>query len=109
MYHGNRLMRTYGLAYQNEELYSLLTSVTLEGEDGLSLPTLSFEYAQHSAQGRPLITMNSTPNTDGLLNGRATLDDVNGDGLPDILYGDANNYHYYENLDGYTWSQNPFL
>lgn len=105
MYHGERVMRTYSLSYQNDELYSLLSSVTLEGEEGLSLPTLSFEYAQHSSQGRPLVTMNSAPNTDGLLNGRATLDDVNGDGLPDILYGDANDYRYYENLDGYTWSQ----
>ena len=104
--HGDRLMRTYSLTYHNEELYSLLSSVHMEGEDGLSLPTLSFEYAQHSSLGRPLVTMSTEPNTDGLINGRATLDDVNGDGLPDILYGDANNYRYYENLDGYNWSEN---
>ena len=105
MFHGDRLMRTYNLDYHNEALYSLLASVTLVGENDSSMPPLSFEYAQHSSQGRPLITMNSAPSTDGLTNGRATLDDVNGDGLPDILYGDANNYRYYENLDGYTWSQ----
>ena len=104
--HGSRLVRRYALSYHNEELYSLLSNVTMQGEDGLSLPTLSFEYAQHSSQGRPLVTMSTAPNTDGLVNGRATLDDVNGDGLPDILYGDANNYRYYENLDGYTWSEN---
>ena len=45
--HGSRLMRTYSLSYHNEELYSLLSSVHMEGEDGLSLPTLSFDYAQH--------------------------------------------------------------
>ncbi len=99
--HAQRLLRTYELGYGNSLLFSLLRSVRMTGEGGqLALPTLRFEYLADSRESGALVAMESLPPLEGLVDGLAELDDVNGDGLPDLIYGVAGDYHYYPNLDG---------
>ena len=100
VFHGARLVRTYRLGYRAGLLYSLLSSVDMQGEDGLSLPRLSFDYLAESAGGGRLTTFKNVPPLDGLIEGWAELEDVNADGLPDLLTGKSGDYRYYENLDG---------
>ena len=106
-YHGTRKLRTYTLGYESAILASLLASVRVEGEGGLTMPTLTFGYVAHSNAGQPVVTMDFAPPLEGLINGQATMEDVNGDALPDILYGVAGDYYYYENIDGRRWSESP--
>ena len=41
-----------------------------------------------------------------MLNGSAVLEDINADGLPDIVYGDTyDGYRYYENKTGAAWAK----
>ena len=107
VFHGDRRVRIYHLTYLQRQLFSLLETVTLEGEQGLRMPSLSFGYSELKREGRPLVVMSWTPPLEGLLSGEAVLEDVNGDGLPDVLYGSAGNYRYYENLDGMRWREDP--
>ncbi|HMA92443.1 MAG TPA: FG-GAP-like repeat-containing protein, partial [Polyangiaceae bacterium] len=104
---GGRALRQYDLGYESEQGLSLLTSVKLTGEGGTTLPTLQLAYLKPSALRGDFVTMSRRPPTEGLVTGLATLEDVNADGLPDLLVGEAGNYRYYENLDGVRWSSNP--
>ena len=70
-----------------------LASVDEEGEAGLHKPKLTMGYVRFTDEGR-LVTMANPPPVDGLQNGQATLEDVNGDGLPDVLIGAAGAYRY---------------
>jgi RHS repeat-associated protein len=107
VFHGERRLRTYFLTYLEDELTSLLQSVRLVGEHGLTMPALSFGYAHQGGSAGGLVVMDSPPPLEGLLNGEATLEDLNGDALPDLLIGTAGDYRYYENIDGTTWSEVP--
>ena len=107
VYHGARLLRQYRLGYESGPIFSLLSQVEMEGEGGLSMPRLGFEYLEHIREHGGLTTMRWTPPLEYLVDGRAVLEDVNGDALPDILVGEAGNWRYYENVDGVTWSEQP--
>ncbi len=100
--HGQRLLRRYTLGFKQEPLFSLLASVTLVGEYGERMPTLRFDYVADSKPAQ-LVAMRNLPPLEGLEKGLAEFDDVDGDGLPDLVYGVAGRYHYYRNLDGRTW------
>jgi hypothetical protein len=106
VYHGPRRLRRYSFGYQAAVSGSQLASVDEEGENGLHKPRLTLGYVPFTNAGR-LVTMASPPPVDGLQTNEATLDDVNGDGLPDLLIGTAGDYRYYENLDGLSWSTAP--
>lgn len=99
VYHGSRLLRSYALGYETGLLFSRLRSVHMTAGQ-LAMPTLRFGYVADSREGGELVGFDSGPPLEGLGNGLAELDDVNGDGLPDLIYGVANDYHYYPNLDG---------
>ena len=103
MRHGSRTLRTYDLAYDDLPLFSVLKSVRLTGEYGTEMPTLTFGYVPHSDSGT-LVSMQQVPPLEGLLSGEARLEDVTGDGLPDLLIGTPGDYRYYENLDGHAWA-----
>lgn len=100
MFHGARLIRSYDLRYRDSQLLSLLSSLELTGEDGASMPKLTFGYLEESTDGGDLVTVKGAPPLDPLIEGLAELDDVNSDGLPDLLVSKAGDYRYYENLDG---------
>ncbi len=106
-FHGPRLLRTYRLEYEERDLFSLLAAVTLEGEHGERMPTLRLGY--YEAAGPAMVLMTRTPPLEGLLSGQATLEDTNGDALPDVLYGAAGDYRYYENIDGQLWAGDPVV
>jgi RHS repeat-associated protein len=106
VYHGERRLRRYSFGYQSSVSGSQLSSVDEEGESGLRKPRLTLGYVPFTNEGR-LVTMTSPPPVDGLANNEATLEDVNGDGLPDLLVGVAGDYRYYENLDGVSWASSP--
>lgn len=106
VFHGQRRLRIYLFAYQNSMSGSQLASVDEEGENGLHKPRLTLGFVPFTHEGR-LVTMASPPPVDGLSNNQATLEDVNGDGLPDLLVGVAGDYRYYENLDGVSWASTP--
>jgi hypothetical protein len=100
MSQGSTRIRHYELTYDDRLLSSFLTSVTLYGKDGKAMPTLSFEYVRPTRDTSYLVDMRSLPPLKGLLDGTSVLEDMNGDGLPDLLIGVAGEYRYYENLDG---------
>lgn len=105
MVHGPRTLRTYRLAYRNDQLFSLLTRVDMDGEGGrASMPPLTFEYVERSSRSGGLIDMQQLPPLEGLVDGGAVLEDINADGLPDLLVGEAGDYHYYENVDGRSFA-----
>lgn len=107
MQHGSTVVRRYTLRYEEGLLSSLLSSVEMEGQNGLRMPTLTFEYLQPAYATGHFRTMRAGPSYDALLDGSATLDDVTGDGLPDLLRTRNGQYTYYENIDGLNWATTP--
>ena len=77
-----------------------------DGPQTLHKPLLTLGYVRFRDSGR-LVTMTTPPPLDGLDTGQAILEDVNGDALPDVLYGVAGAYRYYENVDGVKWAASP--
>jgi RHS repeat-associated protein len=106
VYQGARRLRRYTLGYEAEGLFSLLSKVEMEGEAGLRLPTLSLGYLQPSSRRGRLVRMSGYRTLTGLDTGRMTFEDVNGDGLPDLVNGVASKYEYFENIDGVRFSTN---
>jgi RHS repeat-associated protein len=104
--HGGSEVRAYTLQYQNTLLFSQLIAVRLTA-GGLSLPELRFGYVRETERSGAFVIMRDLPPLEGLFDGSAQLDDVSGDGLPDLLVARADQYHYYENLDGRHWAQAP--
>jgi RHS repeat-associated protein len=100
--HGSRPVRSYKLGYRTGVLFSLLSSVEMEGEGGLTMPPLTFQYVD-AAQTSALQAMQNTPPLEGILEGWAELADVNADGLPDLIEARPGQYRYFENLDGRSW------
>jgi RHS repeat-associated protein len=100
----DRTTRTYVLTY-DRTTQSFLRSVQAIGEGGVdALPTLQLTYVTPSSALGRTVTMPQSLPLDLLETGRAQLDDVNGDGLPDLLVGTARGYYYYENKTGAAWS-----
>ena len=102
---GWSVFKTYKLNYRAEEMLSLLTSIEATGEHGEPMPTLRFDYPKYGFHAGYVFRMYNPPPTEGLEYGRSVFEDVNGDALPDLLVGDAGQYVYYENIDGYRWSE----
>lgn len=100
MFHGARLVRSYQLGYETALLFSVLASVELTGEDNLKMPKLSFGYLTENSEGGELVTVRNAPPLDALVEGWGELDDVNADGLPDLITTRPTDYRYYENIDG---------
>jgi len=94
--HG-QVQRTYALTYQSDMAsggFSRLQSVTQYGSQGGKYPVEhTFEYSQalgvdcqQAACGQPtVVTMQGPPIGTDISTGRATLIDMNGDGLPDFV------------------------
>ena len=104
---GARTLRQYAFSYRPDAIWSLLVGVQLNGENGLSLPTLTLGRLEPSPRSGRFVTTEGYPTLSGVSSGRMTLEDVNGDGLPDLLNGTASNYEYYENLDGVRFANTP--
>ncbi|HEX4476885.1 MAG TPA: toxin TcdB middle/N-terminal domain-containing protein [Polyangiaceae bacterium] len=101
--HGGALVRRYELAYA-DGAHPVLQSIQLVGRDGTSrLPASTFDYTEASlTTGDQVVTMTNPP-------GRSpsdpdvTLADLDGDGLPDLLVGEAGQFRTYLNHDGKSW------
>lgn len=104
---GARRLKRYTLSYRDGSLDSLLTTVQAEGENGLSLPTLTLGYLSESRHSGRYVRTEGFRSLAGLTSGRMTLEDVNGDGLPDLLDGSSSNYQYFENMDGVRFANVP--
>jgi RHS repeat-associated protein len=101
-----RRLRTYVLGYDQIPA-SVLASVQLVGEGGApgdAMPPLRFSYVAPSRTLGRVVTMPQSLPLDLVTSGRAQFDDVTGDGLPDLLVGNARSYTYYENRSGSAWS-----
>lgn len=107
VFQGARRLRRYSLRYQSSSITSQLHTVELEGENGLRLPTLTLSYLAASTHSGHFVKVEGYRTLSGLDTGRMTLEDVNGDGLPDLLNGASSNYEYYENLDGVRFAGTP--
>jgi RHS repeat-associated protein len=102
--HGGRLVRRYALAY-SESLHPALASVTLIGNDGKSaMPRARFEYTAANLEEafNQLVTMEAPPGQSPD-SPDAALADMDGDGLTDLLLGEAGHYRTYRNHDGTRW------
>ena len=103
VWHGSRPIRTYSLGYKDGLHSSLLETVQMVGEFGTPMPPLTFSYLEATYEAGLLVPMLSTPPIESLVDGSGTFEDMNADGLPDLLVGHAGKYHYYENLDGWNF------
>lgn len=102
--HGGSLVRRYELGY-DEGIHSRLQSVDLVGRDGASrLPESRFDYTDASlvASADQIVTMENAPGQSPK-DPDATLADLDGDGLPDLLLGRAGQFRTYLNHDGKRW------
>jgi RHS repeat-associated protein len=102
--HGGRLVRRLDLAYESGA-HPVLASMTLVGSDGFTtLPAARFEYteARLSATAEQVVTMTNAPGRSPASKDTA-LADLDGDGLPDLLVGQAGQYRTYTNHDGNRW------
>ncbi|NUN95780.1 MAG: VCBS repeat-containing protein, partial [Candidatus Omnitrophica bacterium] len=84
------LIRVYEFKYEAHPHWSVLTSITTVGADGVStLPPATFAYQRFllpsvvSANGSTILSENEP--TSVMDTGHSDLVDLNGDGLPDIL------------------------
>jgi FG-GAP-like repeat len=79
-------VRSYRLKYQTADGLSLLSQVTEVGNDGLTLPSVSFSYTR-SATAMQAKNMTRAPaNLPTVAGTDADLVDMNGDGFVDILH-----------------------
>jgi YD repeat-containing protein len=102
--HGGALVRRYELSY-GEEIHPSLLSVGVVGRDGASrLPESRFEYTKMALTTKAADVVEMT-NAPGLSPKEpdATLADLNGDGLPDLLLARAGQFRSYMNHDGARW------
>jgi RHS repeat-associated protein len=97
---GLRLLWSYELSYEADQFASFLSGVRKVGYDGAALPTLTLGYLPRSRESGAFTSMARVPSTDDIAEGYSTLEDVNGDGLPDLLLGSEGDYTYYENVAG---------
>jgi RHS repeat-associated protein len=107
VWQGDRRLRRYTITYDPSALFSVVRQVDMEGEGGLKLPSVKLDYLAPSRQSGRFVKMEGFRSLAGLDVGHMTLEDVNADGLPDLLNGDASNYSYSENIDGVKFSDTP--
>ena len=66
--HGEEAIRTYELGYREEQLFSLLTSVSMYGRNGESeMPPIIFDYWRDKGTGGELVKMRYVPPLEGLV------------------------------------------
>lgn len=112
-----RLVRKYRFDYSPDSYLSLLKSVTQIGDDGVSaLPPAQFKYTRFDPNKSRIIAMKG-PESGGSPPGvclaneaDAALNDMNADGLPDLLVAKPGSHQVYLNagigLDGnHCWGQ----
>ncbi|HOC70307.1 MAG TPA: toxin TcdB middle/N-terminal domain-containing protein, partial [Candidatus Hydrogenedentes bacterium] len=101
------LVRRYDLAYisSGDIFVSMLASVTEVGADGkTALPPASFTYTESELSAARVITM-AGPKSGGTppwvplaTEPDATLNDMNGDGLPDLVVAKPREHYVYPNI-----------
>ena len=107
--HGGELVRRYEPHY-SRDAHPRLEELELVGADGeSSLPAAHFEYSgahlalDGSSGSAELVTIEGAPGrSPGEAN--ASLADLNGDALPDLLIAEAGAYRSYINLDGASFA-----
>jgi len=113
----DRLIRRYDFAYFDNTYLSLLRSVTQVGDDGVtSLPPAEFTYTQFDPAAATVIAIEgpdagtSPPGLRMANDADAALNDMNADGLPDLLIAKPGKHEVYLNMgmgsDGtHRWGQ----
>jgi len=97
---GRRVLSTLDLTYQQAWNASRLTSVTLTGEDGTTMPTMSFDYHNFLDDKPSQWSMESVGASRVLTPGFRWID-IDGDALPDLVRVDRPGaWEWYPNLDG---------
>ncbi|UCC28769.1 MAG: VCBS repeat-containing protein, partial [Phycisphaerales bacterium] len=100
--YNDTLIRRYALGYGAHEHWSLLTTITQFGDDGVAaLPVTTFGYATFNL-GDPEVPLSASEHVIGssgepdsvVDNSKVDLIDVNADGLPDLLETDAGHLAY---------------
>jgi RHS repeat-associated protein len=118
----NQMVRTYTLAYDQNRLLSLLSSVLVSGSDGTALPQKKFYYsndlpisksilkAVNGLEGAFILRSGENPSD---YPGACELIDFNGDSLPDLYQSrhqasDPFEYDiFYENIGNATFIRKP--
>ena len=109
--HGGTVLRRYALGYELADGLSRLVDVGVAGRDGTQLPPMRFSYASLRTDSESLVRMVDGPSRGP--SSHTELNDVNGDGLPDLLVMDpaldGGAYSWYENLDGMRFAARTTL
>jgi RHS repeat-associated protein len=111
IYSATELVRAYTMAYEADTASggaSRLQSVARFGRNNVQFPVVfNFAYTQTIGAtcttgncDKPYVVDMGTLGNVDFSTGHATLIDINGDALPDVLYADATGHHfYYAKLD----------
>ena len=85
---GDRLVRKCRLQYKEGTDFSLLSSVTQLGTDGVSaLPPITVDYTTYNPERIKTVAMTNPPPVGiSLSNSNVDLVDINGDSLPDLIH-----------------------
>lgn len=100
-----QLVRRYELSYGTAQgtRLSLLTRVTQYGADGATaLPSIAFQYSGFTPAAAQTVAMQNPPMVN-IANGESDLLDLNGDGLPDLLYTPSSGHEVFLNLGHGIW------
>jgi RHS repeat-associated protein len=101
----SNLVRRYRLTYQVGGARTRLASVEMRGTDDITaLPLLSFDYSAFEPASFDRVSMTNPPGSPPTA-GVAELADLDGDGVPDLLLGEAGKYRSYINDGRGGWSE----
>lgn len=104
-----QLVRRYDLKYSEDANISLLSSVQEFGSDGLtSLPQVTMNYTSLGINTQTLYTIEQAEGVILSANPDYGLNDMNADGLPDLLVAEPGDHRVYQNMglqaDSQTWN-----
>ena len=98
-----KLVYRYQFQYQKDNKFSRLSSITKFGKDNSTyFPPINFKYNDFKIDSLEVTIMQNSPSR-SLGNTNVELIDLNGDALPDLLYGRKMDHRFFVNEGNGNW------